>query len=230
MVRIPLHPRTGGATLLCLAAVAVSVLLFNRADDTPPAGQAEIEDDWHLPVWRTSTRPAPVADSSLLLTVEPLIPANALPDAPPSAPRPAYALIVPVEGIQPGDLVDSFEQPRGTHRRHLAIDILAPTGTPVLAAARGTVLRLHSSGKGGRTIYIADPAGEYTYYYAHLDSYADDLAAGKTVEQGDVIGYVGHTGNAHEDAPHLHFAIWRHRAGGSTWGGSPVNPFLALTP
>jgi peptidoglycan LD-endopeptidase LytH len=225
---LPLLHRAGGTALLCVGVLAAAILLFARPGaETSPAG-AVVEDDWHLPVWRTSSSPEPTADSSLILRVDPLLPL--LPAAPPSAPPPPYALVVPVEGVAPADLYDSFEQPRGTDRRHLAIDILAPTGTPVLAAAAGTVLRLHASGKGGLTVYIADPAGEYTYYYAHLHGYAEGLVAGARVEQGQVIGYVGHTGNAHEDAPHLHFAIWRHRPGGSTWGGSPVNPYLALTP
>ncbi|MEA2325491.1 MAG: peptidoglycan LD-endopeptidase LytH, partial [Thermoanaerobaculia bacterium] len=117
-------------------------------------------------------------------------------------------LLIPVVGVQASDLKDSYEQPRGAMTRtHHAIDILAPRGTPVLAAVDGTIRKLFDSRAGGITIYEFDVANERSYYYAHLDSYADDVIEGMRVRQGDVIGYVGTTGNAPANTPHLHFAI-----------------------
>jgi peptidoglycan LD-endopeptidase LytH len=162
-----------------------------------------------------------------VLVVEPLAPR--LPAVPPSAPLPREGLVIPVAGVTTADLVNSFAEPRGDARRHLAIDILAPTGTPVLAAADGRVVRMRHSARGGLTIYATGPTGDYVYYYAHLDAYAEGLEEGALIRQGEVIGYVGHTGNAHEDVPHLHFAIWLRRPGSSGFGGRPVNPYLALT-
>ncbi len=161
------------------------------------------------------------------LRVEPL-PAL-LPTAPTPAAPPPYPLVVPVAGVAPGELVDTFGDFREDSTRiHRALDILAPVGTPVVAAAPGRILRLYTSTRGGLTVYQGDPAGQYVYYYAHLDAYADGLRAGQTVAAGDTLGRVGTTGNADPAVPHLHFAVWRQRRGGSGWGGAPVNPFEAL--
>jgi len=221
-------------TAVFLAPLALAAVMQTGLSLQPPqgaataaSGESAIESLPREATARSSR--APERASPFVLVVEPLEPWRRLPPVPPSAPLPSHALIVPVQGIAAADLVDTFAQPRSDVRRHLAIDILAPTGTPILAAVDGEVVRLFRGGKGGLTIYAIDPAGEYVYYYAHLDSYAQGLEEGATIRQGDVIGYVGHTGNAHESAPHLHFAIWQQRPGSSGWGGRPVNPYLALT-
>jgi murein DD-endopeptidase MepM/ murein hydrolase activator NlpD len=128
-------------------------------------------------------------------------------------PRPApgnvNALRVPVAGVAPDKLVDTFAQGRAEGaRRHDAIDILAPEGTPVLAAAPGRVEKLFLSDAGGNTIYVRSGDGRMLYYYAHLSAYAQGLREGLAVRAGQFLGTVGHTGNASAEAPHLHFAMW----------------------
>jgi murein DD-endopeptidase MepM/ murein hydrolase activator NlpD len=136
-------------------------------------------------------------------------------------------LDVPVDDVDRDDLRDSFSDARGS-RSHQAIDIMAPRGTPVLAAEDGRIVKLFNSKQGGLTIYQFDPTSTYTYYYAHLDRYAPGLKEGQTVKRGDTIGTVGSTGNAAEDAPHLHFAIFRLTAERQWHKGTPINPFLVL--
>jgi murein DD-endopeptidase MepM/ murein hydrolase activator NlpD len=134
-------------------------------------------------------------------------------------------LLLPVEGIDAKDLHDSFAEARGA-RAHEAIDILAPRGTPVRAVDDGVVKRLFNSAQGGLTIYQFDPTATYCYYYAHLHRYAWGLKEGMSVRKADVIGYVGTTGNAPRDTPHLHFTIFKLGAEKLWWQGTPVNPFL----
>ena len=139
------------------------------------------------------------------------------------------ALHIPVQGISATDLRDTYDQGRdGNTRGHEAIDILAPRGTPVLAVDGGRIVKLFTSKPGGLTIYQFDATGQFTYYYAHLDSYAPGLAEGQTVSRGSVIGYVGYTGNANPAAPHLHFAIFRLGPEKQWWKGEPLNPFGSL--
>lgn len=154
--------------------------------------------------------------------------------AEPPAPVPAAAeviderdLAIPVEGVDEDELYDSFSDARGT-RTHQAIDIMAARGTPVLAAEDGRIEKLFTSKAGGLTIYQFDASGTYCYYYAHLDSYAHNLRQGQAVKRGDVIGYVGSTGNASADAPHLHFAIFRLTQERQWWKGEPINPYPIL--
>src|SRR5262245_44010792 len=128
----------------------------------------------------------------------------------------AHDIIIPVEGIIPAQLKDTFNEGRFGHIHH-ALDILAPRGTPVVAAVDGTIRKLFISGAGGITVYEFDRGESLVYYYAHLDRYADGLREGMSVRQGDVIGYVGTTGNAPESTPHLHFAIGRLGATKNWW-------------
>ena len=137
-------------------------------------------------------------------------------------------LVLPVRGVQTSALQGSFADKRGANRRHEAIDILAPRGTAVLAVEDGTIARLHFSAAGGTTIYQFDPDSEYVYYYAHLDKYATGLRDGARVRRGDVIGYVGTTGNAPPNTPHLHFAVYRLSAAKQWWQGTPIDPFEVL--
>jgi peptidoglycan LD-endopeptidase LytH len=140
----------------------------------------------------------------------------------------ARNLLVPVQGIEPNKLVRSFHDIRSGSREHEAIDILAPTGTPVVAVEDGTIAKLFVSKAGGNTIYQFDPGRDYSYYYAHLDRYADGLKEGATVHRGQVIGYVGTSGNAPKDTPHLHFAVFRLTAEKQWWTGTPIDPYDIL--
>jgi peptidoglycan LD-endopeptidase LytH len=148
-----------------------------------------------------------------------------VPDA--SAVKPA-GLLVPVQGVQYAAITDTYGQPRGNDRRHEALDIMAAKGTPVLATADGKVVKLFNSKPGGLTVYEFDPTSTYAYYYAHLDRYADGLMEGKDVKRGDVIGYVGSTGNASAEAPHLHFAVVELTPEKQWWKGTPVDPYPML--
>jgi len=140
----------------------------------------------------------------------------------------ARDLKLPVEGVDRKDLRNTFADARGS-RTHEALDILAPRGTKVRAVEEGRVQKLFTSKAGGLTIYEFDPTQTFAYYYAHLDRYEDGLREGQMVKRGDVIGYVGSTGNASPDAPHLHFAIVRLGPEKQWWKGEPINPFLVLT-
>jgi murein DD-endopeptidase MepM/ murein hydrolase activator NlpD len=136
-------------------------------------------------------------------------------------------LTLPVEGIKKEDLRDHFNDMRGT-RRHEAIDVLAPRNTPVLAVEDGTIAKLFYSEGGGITIYQFDPTETYVYYYAHLERYADDVREGRHVTRGHVIGYVGTTGNAPRNTPHLHFAIFKMGEDKKWWQGTPIDPYSVL--
>lgn len=136
-------------------------------------------------------------------------------------------LVIPVQGVRPAALRDSYNEARGA-RRHEAIDIMAPTGTPVHAVDDGRLAKLFTSKAGGLTIYQFDPSGRLAYYYAHLDRYADGLKQGMALRRGDVIGYVGSTGNVGPDSPHLHFAVFVLGPKKLWWQGEPVNPYPAL--
>ena len=138
----------------------------------------------------------------------------------------AHRPIIPAQGVTPDKLIDSFDDLRGGTRRHEAIDIMSPRGTPVLSTDDGQVLKLHNSAAGGLTIYIADSSQRYIMLYAHLDRYRPGLTAGMKVKKGELIGYVGSTGNASPAAPHLHFAIARSDNMKDWWKGNPLNPFL----
>jgi len=138
-------------------------------------------------------------------------------------------LLVPVEGVARDALINTFSAARdGGARRHEAIDILAPRDTPVLAADSGTIARLFKSAPGGLTIYQFDPSERLVYYYAHLEQYADGLREGDAVRKGQIIGYVGTSGNAPEDTPHLHFAIFRVTDEKRWWEGTPIDPYNIL--
>jgi murein DD-endopeptidase MepM/ murein hydrolase activator NlpD len=158
--------------------------------------------------------------------------------AAPAAPAPAgpaalvlgpSGLAIPVAGIKREQLSDTFTQARSGGRVHDAIDIMAPHGTPVVAAAPGTLEKLFfSNGGGGITAYVRSPDGQWTFYYAHLQDYAPGLHEGQAIRQGDLIGHVGSTGNASPEGPHLHFAV-HHMAVGQKWyEGQAINPYPLL--
>jgi peptidoglycan LD-endopeptidase LytH len=137
-------------------------------------------------------------------------------------------LKMPVDGVDSDQLRDTFADSRGGGRGHEAIDIMAKRGTRVFAVEDGVIAKLFTSDAGGLTVYQFDTSQTYTYYYAHLDAYADGLREGQTVERGDLIGYVGSTGNASPTAPHLHFAIFRLTPERQWWKGEPINPYPVL--
>jgi murein DD-endopeptidase MepM/ murein hydrolase activator NlpD len=137
-------------------------------------------------------------------------------------------LTMPVKDVPPSALVQSFHEVRSGQREHEAIDILAPRNTPVVAIEDGTIAKLFVSKAGGNTIYQFDPSEQYTYYYAHLERYADGLKEGDKVEKGQVIGFVGTSGNAPKDTPHLHFAVFRLTAAKHWWEGTPIDPYDIL--
>jgi murein DD-endopeptidase MepM/ murein hydrolase activator NlpD len=190
---------------------------------------------------------APVAATPVVVAPAPMQPSQESPASPartpPAAatsalaaaatPSPAQvatpsALLIPVAGVRAAQLSDTFNDSRDGTRRHEALDIMAARGTPVLATSDGTVAKLFTSVPGGLTIYEFDPTSTYAYYYAHLDHYAPGLAEGKAIKRGDVIAYVGSTGNASADAPHLHFAIFVLGPEKQWWKGTAIDPYPLL--
>lgn len=137
------------------------------------------------------------------------------------------ALAIPVAGVRPRQLVDTYQDARG-NRTHGALDIAAPRGTPVLAAAPGTVEKIFESEAGGHTVYVRGGGGEWVHYYAHLDGYAAGLREGMKVSRGQILGTVGSTGNASPEGPHLHFEVKRMRPGEKWYEGQGVNPYPML--
>lgn len=192
-----------------------------------------------------SATPAPEPSATLLPS--PVVsPAATMTPAPSTSPSPSlvpmimpippldtaitlpYQLIIPVAGIRPDQLRDTFTDARSEGRSHDAIDIIAPRGAAVMAAADGTIARLFTSDKGGVTLYQLSPDQKFVFYYAHLERYADGIKDGKQIKQGEVIAYVGDTGNAVPGNYHLHFAIWRIPDPKKYWEGENLNPFPLL--
>jgi len=188
--------------------------------------------DLKVGLYEDRETPAPVATSGATPAVAPR--ALAIEAAAPSMTAAIgmltqRSLEIPVEGVKPGALQDTFNDSRAIGRRHDAIDIMAPRGTEVIAADDGTIAKLFTSKAGGLTIYQFDPTQTFSYYYAHLDHYAAGLAEHQPVHRGQLIGYVGSTGNASANAPHLHFAIARLDTDRSWWKGDPINPYPLLS-
>jgi murein DD-endopeptidase MepM/ murein hydrolase activator NlpD len=148
-------------------------------------------------------------------------------DADRTAPEPSLRLAMPIAGIPPDRVTDTFSDTRGGHK-HEALDIPAVRGTPVTAVAEGNVAKLFTSKQGGLTVYQFDDSGRWCYYYAHLDHYQPSLKEGMLLRKGDILGYVGTTGDAPPNAPHLHFAIFRLGAEKQWWKGTAVDPLPLL--
>lgn len=138
-------------------------------------------------------------------------------------PAPALHLAMPIAGIDPNQLTDTYTDARAGHR-HEALDIAAPQGTPVMAVAEGNVAKLFTSKEGGLTVYQFDNTQQYAFYYAHLDRYAPGLKEGMLLRKGDTLGYVGTTGNAPKNAPHLHFAVFKLGPEKQWWKGTSLDP------
>ena len=168
----------------------------------------------------TPTQPTPDASTPLQIPASPALPTpeGALPSN----------LIVPVAGVRPDQLRDTFSESRSEGRVHDAIDIAAPLGTPVLAAADGTIVKLFHSERGGTTIYQLSTDQKFIYYYAHLDRYAESLTEGRLARQGETIAYVGDSGNAGAGNYHLHFSIALVSDPKHYWEGVNINPYPLL--
>ncbi|MBA3487665.1 MAG: M23 family metallopeptidase [Lysobacter sp.] len=213
------------------ALVGANAVFFLMTRDAPApevAAQGEVPMQPAAPATDTPTRPP-----SALPGTSPGQPTGARPpQRPPAAPLVAAPapgkLIVPVQGISAAQLSDTFKDARGSDRVHDAMDILAPHGTPVFAVADGHVEKLFTSKQGGLTLYQFEPSGTYVYYYAHLAAYAKGMVEGKPLRRGEVIGYVGSTGNADVAAPHLHFAVSLLGPEKQWWKAAAINPYPLL--
>jgi len=189
------------------------------SDDRTPADISLPAGPTRVPAWRAEAvgaSPVPTLTPTPLLEDEPL------------ADLRSRHLELPVKGAIKDVLRDSFDETRGRTHRHEAIDIMAPRNTPILAVEDGTIARLFESKAGGTTVYQFDPSIRYVYYYAHLQRYADGLEEGRQVKRGQVLGYVGTSGNASKDVPHLHFAILRLTEKKQWWNGEPIDPYHVL--
>jgi len=180
-----------------------------------------------------SAPPAPAAVSKAATSPTPVVATAADPNASSATNDVDYLrlrhLLMPVAGADITRVDDTFNDDRdGGARTHHAIDILAPRGTPILSADDGRILRMSNSTLGGITMYTVDPEGRLVYYYAHMDHYNDAMSPGRTIVKGDTLGFVGTTGNAPKDTPHLHFQVMRWAADGKYWNGEPIDPFEAL--
>jgi peptidoglycan LD-endopeptidase LytH len=212
--------RTAGAVLggFVLGAGTVLLVLWLYASDTPAPG----------PPAEVTPAPAPTRSPTPAPAPAPRQPSpNVIPPA--ATDLDERTLVIPVSGIRPDQLQNTFDDARGGGERvHQAMDILAPRNTPVVAVEGGRIAKLFTSAQGGLTIYQFDPTESYAYYYAHLESYAPGLREGITVRQGDLLGYVGTSGNAGPDNPHLHFAVYVLGPEKRWWEGTPVNPYPLL--
>lgn len=221
-----------GANLLYLAVTrdaapnARSTAVTARGVPTPPAQAGAAA---RVPA--QGENPGTAAASTDPPRVQPP-PAPSLAQGGVTPPAPTVAglqpLLLPVQGVGAGALQDTFNDARAQGRSHEAIDIMAPAGTPVLAVADGTVEKLFTSVAGGLTVYQFEPTGRYAYYYAHLQGYAPGLAEKQALRRGDLIGYVGSTGNANPAAPHLHFAVFVLGPERRWWQGTAINPYPLL--
>lgn len=216
------------------ALVGANAVFFMMTRDTPESRAPEVVATGEVPAQPGSpatgepSRP-PSAPSATVpprpTDVEPRRRLQTVPQAPALKPG---KLIVPVQGISAAQLSNTFEDSRGSDRVHNAIDIMAPRGTPVFAVADGYVEKLFDSKQGGLTLYQFEPSGTYVYYYAHLDGYAKGMVEGKPLRQGELIGYVGSTGNADLASPHLHFAVSLLGPEKQWWKATAINPYPLL--
>jgi murein DD-endopeptidase MepM/ murein hydrolase activator NlpD len=187
-------------------------------------------------VWLAiSYRTKPLLPAIDLPPTSPVAVGTPLPPEPEPTPSPEETnfvgqvnLIIPVAGVRPDQLLDTFDDARSEGRVHDAIDIMAPAETPVRAAANGKILKLFNSERGGTTIYQLNTNQDLVFYYAHLSRYADGLAEGNIVKQGEVIAYVGDTGNAGAGNYHLHFSITTISDPKRYWEGTNINPYPLL--
>ncbi len=223
---------TLGAVLAVLAGGVIGTWLrpaattrTTAAQASPTPLQAAPPEPVQVQALPQTSSAAPASEPAPNTDVTPVAPAQ-LADVPDLSRLRARDLTLPVSGVKAAQLADTYTQARAAGAPHEALDIMAVRGTPVLAVEDGRVAKLFLSKPGGITLYQFDPGSEYAYYYAHLDGYADGIAEGASLRKGQVIGYVGSSGNASPDAPHLHFAVFKLEAQKQWWRGAPLNPFL----
>ena len=224
-------PLRGVMLFLLGALVGANAVYFVMSRDRAPAASAPAGSGSQA--GRVEI-PLPIESTDTVVAVQPAPSAAALP--PPrvtaigvgTSTDTGNALLLPVQGVTASHLLDTFTDARGEGRVHDAIDIMAAAGTPVLAVADGHVEKLFDSKQGGLTLYQFDPSGTYAYYYAHLQGYAAGIAEKKSLKRGELIGYVGSTGNANPAAPHLHFAIFLLGPEKQWWKGEAINPYPLL--
>lgn len=209
-----------------LHAILASLIDHGREPDEPPVAETigenveeRVED---APVGIDEVLEEEIGEGGDTTTSVPSVDPDPLPIV-----RTPAGLVIPVAGVAAEDLYNSFDDGRTEGRSHDALDIPAPEGTPVLAATGGEILRFFQSDRGGTTIYQRGDDG-MIYYYAHLQGYAPGIQEGMRVEAGDVIAWVGNSGNAGPDNYHLHFAIWKPESEDSYWDGIPINPYPLL--
>ncbi|MHB9878947.1 M23 family metallopeptidase [Pacificimonas sp. ICDLI1SI03] len=199
------------AILTALATSAAWLFLYERTDRAAPPPQMVDTPTNAIPPEEIATDPP----EDIVFSPSP----SATPELM------AKELTLPVAGYDLSDLTPQFDDSRGEGRAHQALDFMAARGTPVRAVDDGVLVKFFDSDQGGITIYQFDPTESWVYYYAHLDSRADDIEEGDAVRRGQVIGTVGSTGNADDDAPHLHFAIEQLGPEKNWWQGEPVDPY-----
>jgi murein DD-endopeptidase MepM/ murein hydrolase activator NlpD len=210
-------PRHFIVALSFLMGIVTTIVAYQLRDDPPASSREEAPE-----------RPPPVEElRPPRVSAVPTASTAAVSDRAIVENLRARDLAIPVDGVDRDDLRNTFSEARGS-RSHEALDIIAPRNTKVRAVEHGRIEKLFTSKAGGLTIYQFDPTEAFSYYYAHLDRYADGLREGQIVKRGDVIGYVGSTGNALPDAPHLHFAIFRLTPARQWWKGEPIDPYPIL--
>jgi murein DD-endopeptidase MepM/ murein hydrolase activator NlpD len=210
MMRFRRLPFVGMFVVLAVSACSRPVLYYPVTDESAPkpaVRAAATLTDSSTTAPRLAGVSAPPADAEYLA---------------------ARHIALPVAGADPRKLEDTFKDPRDGSRVHRAIDILAPRGTPILSADDGKILRMTTSTLGGISMYTVDPSSRLVYYYAHMDRYNDAMSPGRSIVKGDTLGFVGTTGNAPKDIPHLHFQVMKWPADGKYWNGEPIDPFDVL--
>lgn len=219
----------GAASMLVMviAAGRAAPGVLGRVLGIPPSG-VSAEPVAAPAASAEEVRFAEVAPTDLPAAQPSLPAARPDPAVPAAVPAGARSLLIPVQGVKAASLVDTYEQARGQGRRHDAIDIMAPRGTPVLASSDGVVMKLFQSARGGTTLYELAPDRRTIYYYAHLDRYAPGMAEGRALRRGEVLGYVGDTGDAGPGNYHLHFEVSTTLDPTQYWGGVPQNPYPLL--
>jgi murein DD-endopeptidase MepM/ murein hydrolase activator NlpD len=215
--------------LLVVIASIVSYRIGKQSASPTPVIESQPIEPGTLPI---PPSPSPVVDESPLPEDTPVATPAASSSSSPANEEASFVgrlkLIIPVSGVRADQLIDTFSAARAEGRTHDAIDIPAPAGTPVLAAADGEIVRLFQSDRGGTTIYQLSPDKKLVFYYAHLQAYADGIVGGKYVHQGEVIAYVGDTGNAGPGNFHLHFSIAILADPKRYWDGTNINPYPIL--
>ena len=224
--------RVGILIVFAFVVGSIAAILWIRGEPANNTAQVVVDETpISTPSASLAPTPSPLPSASVEVPlVEPGL--SSTPAAPTESPRDSFVgqvnLVIPVVGVKPEQLLDTFGEARSEGRAHDAIDIAAAAGTPVIAASEGEIVKLFLSEKGGTTIYQLSPDKKLVFYYAHLQRYADGIHEGKYVRQGEVIGYVGDTGNAGVGNYHLHFSIATITDPKRHWDGTNINPYPLL--